>query len=203
MSLIVHNAYRYPLSKQREVHDVLMANCTKIITNTVNAVVPRMVSKLGSTPREKWIDVLNDQMITALPKGLRKRVTKFSEKYSTERFVRTYLMEYHRYSSVYPSQYPIVDTVTSWAYTWDTEYGYVVLFLALGVTPEAMTEGLDDVLEPYSYDGRVLETTHPTETPEQVAEKWEELVGESSLGMVGATAQLDGLYERHVVFGLA
>lgn len=202
MSLVVKNAYRYPLWAQRTVHEVLRSNAEVATRELVDAAVKELRDDI-STQRDKRVKSLSKLMFPSMPKS---RVSAWTCRRAevdddTERFTRFYLLDYHKFVEAEVKTWPLIDTVLSWTYTWDTEHGYVVLHLPLAVSPERMTAGLGELAEPFSYDGRCGETDSETVDADTVASTWDRVVGTSSMGYAGATARLAG-YELHQAFGL-
>lgn len=202
MSLIVHNAYRYPLDRQNEVHRAVMANCETVTTRLVDDAVRATLPRLEGHGLDTWFGVLSELMHPEMPRDLALRgVAHYRDADKPEQFVRAFLHQYHRYTAAYPSTNPVFDTVITWTYVWDDKHGYLCLFLPLGVRDDELVSGIGSFIEPYGYDGRTGETWHPSESPETVASAWERLVGMGSVGHAGATASLCG-YELSKVFGL-
>lgn len=202
MSLVVKNAYRYPLHAQRVVHEALRTNAEAVTRELVDAAVASM-SKEMPARRADRLSYAKGYMVPTMPKS---RVSDWTTRVAEsdddgEHFLRAYLLDYHRFVQSDVKTWPFIDTVMSWTYTWDTEHGYVVLHLPLGVSSEQMTSGLDAHVEPFSYDGRTGETNSATVGAADVAAAWDRLVGMNSIGYVGATARLEG-YELRQTFGL-
>ena len=203
MSLVVQNAYRYPLSDQKRVHTRLMFNCEKITTGLAEINAVELSKRLHDVDVSEWALRLNAMMHPKLPCSLGEaQLAHYASCGDKDLYVRRFMYEYHRFINAYPSTWPFLDTVITWAYTWDTNYGYVALFLPLGVSSTEMVSELNGIVEPYSYNGRVGETDHPSEPPEKVSDTWDALVGCSSIAHAGATASLGG-YELLKAFGLA
>lgn len=202
MSLVVKNAYRYPLWAQRTVHEVLRSNAETVTRELVDAAVEELRGDISSR-RDKRVKSLSELMYPHMPKD---RVSAWTRRRAevdddTDRFTRFYLMDYHKFVDAEVKTWPLIDTVLSWTYTWDTEHGYVVLHLPLKVSPERMTAGLGGLAEPFSYDGLFGETDSDTVDANAVKDAWDRVVGTSSMGYAGATARLAG-YELHQAFGL-
>lgn len=202
MSLVVKNAYRYPLHAQRTVHEVLRSNAEAITRELVDAAVAELSANI-SARRSERVKSLSALMMPEMPKN---RVSAWTKRRAetdddTDHFLRSYLLDYHKFVKSDVTTWPMIDTVLSWSYTWDTEYGYVVLHLPLTVTSERMYAGLGGLAEPFSYDGRSGETDSETVGANKVKDTWDRLVGMSSMGYAGATAELSG-YELREVFGL-
>jgi len=201
MSLVVKNAYRYPLASQRAVHEALRTNAEEITRDLVNEAVGELIDSIDAR-RENRIDSLAELMTPTMPKNrVSAWTTRRAEVDDTvEQFLRYYLLDYHHYVQSSVKTWPLIDTVLSWTYTWDTEYGCVVLHLPLTGDPAQMINKVPD-LEPFSYDGRSGETDSATMSADDVADTWDRLVGRHSIGYAGATARLEG-YELRAVFGV-
>lgn len=200
MSLVVKNAYRYPLWAQRTVHEVLRSNAEAVTRELVNAAVKELRDGI-SAQRDKRIKSLSKLMFPVMPKD---RVSAWTRRRAevdddVDQFLRSYLLDYHKFVQSEVKTWPLIDTVLSWTYTWDTEYGYVVMHLPVAVTAERMASGLGNLAEPFSYDGRSGETNSETVDADTVAGTWDRLVGMSSMGYAGATARLEG-YELSQAF---
>lgn len=199
MSLVVKDAYRYPLKYQREVHDAIRDNAEaatrKLVSDAVAslapAISPRRADRLASVRK-----IMEPQM----PEN---RVSHWTERLAehgdTEQFLRSYLLDYHKFVESSVTTWPFIDTVMSWSYTWDTRRGYVVFYTPVAVDAESLIQGLGEIIEPFSYDGRSGETDSETVRASTVARTWERLVGMHSMGYVGATAKLSG-YELKETF---
>lgn len=202
MSLVVRNAYRYPLAQQQAVHKAVMANCETVTKKLVDDAVQELLPHLSGHSPDAWLDVMHDLMDPKMPRKLSTRATRYYLNADKPgQFVRAFLHQYHRYTDAFPSTWPFVDTCVSWTYVWDSEHGYICLFLPSAVRAELLVSGLDEVVEPYGYDGRVGETDHPAEDPSNVAQTWDRVIGSGSPAYAGATACLSG-YELSAVFGL-
>ncbi|TXH11033.1 MAG: hypothetical protein E6R04_03575 [Spirochaetes bacterium] len=199
MSLVVHNAYRFPVSKQRDVHRQIMLNVEALIKRLVDDKVEMLVPRLRGQSTSTWFDLLNQRMWVKLPPELSRRIRVVSNR--EEDFIRAFLREYTRYLVGNPSQDAFVIDV-SWTYMFsDDGFTYMMIFPPSGRYLPEIVLGLDDVLEPYSYDGRVDETDHPTEDEDTVKATWERVIGDTSPSYVGATARLEG-YELARAFRL-
>lgn len=210
MSLVIHNAYRFPIAEQRAVHDALMSRCVEKTTETVNLFTERLTHHIFQLQPHEWKAELDARMVPEMDTtrrvqrdldGILRRANK-SDDVNTYRdmYVRTYLLHYTRQIMANPSTWPMYDIGISWSYTWDRDYGYVSLYLPAEIKPEQMVEGID-VLEPFSYDGRVGETDHPTDPADEVAATWDRLAGRAAMSFVGASANLSG-FEQMKAFGL-
>jgi len=200
VSLVVKNAFRYPLGAQRTVHDVIRSNAETVTRELVDAAVASLSPDISPRRAERLKSVRN-LMEPRMPKN---RVCHWTERMAEhgddEQFLRSYLLDYHKFVESSVSTWPLIDTVMSWSYTWDTQYGYVVFHLPLSVDTDRLIQGLGGVTEPFSYDGRSGETDSETLKASTVARAWERLVGMHSMGYVGATAKLSG-YELKESFG--
>lgn len=211
VSLVVNNAYRFPIQAQRYIHTALMSRCVEKTTETVNLFTERLTHHVSAVSPDEWKAELDGRMdpsreVTVRAErdldGIVRRANNHDGDVGTyrERFVRTYLMYYTRQIMANPSTWPMYDIGISWSYTWDGEYGYVALYTTAEIKPEQMVEGIA-VLEPFSYDGRVGETDHPTIPADEVARTWDKLVGYGAMSFVGASASLSG-FEQKQAFGL-
>lgn len=201
MSLIVKNAYRYTLVDQRAVHDVLMRNAASKTSELVSAAVASLDAQVGNL-RDEWVAQLTEHMMPSMPK---KRVSRTTERLlesgaTRGRFLRAYLLDYHRFVEADVTTWTLIDTVMSWTYTWDEEFGYVVLYLPLEVSKKDIVKGAKKLMEPFDYDGRTGMTNNRNMSAEEVSQAWDRVVGNSSPGFVGATARLGG-YELAKAFG--
>ena len=200
MSLVVKNAYRYPLRSQREVHDAVRTNAETITRELVNTAVASLSPDV-SFGRSERLESVRKLMEPRMPKN---RVSPWTERVAEignkEQFIRAYLLDYHKFVESSVSTWPFIDTVLSWTYTWDTRHGYVVMHLPVAVDAERLVDGLDGITAPFSYDGRSGETDSTTVKAATVARAWDRLVGMNSMSFAGATAKLSG-YELKQVFG--
>lgn len=203
MSLVVKNAYRYPLALQRTVHEVMHTNALTVTREQVDAGVESMVESVGVRRGER-LSAAKEYMVPSMPgKRVSRRTQRMAESEDdVRRFLRSYLLDYHLFVRSDVKTWPLIDTVLSWSYTWDTEYGYLVLHLPIGVSPSHMVSGTGGLLEPFSYDGRCGETDSATVDAEEVRAVWDRVVGMNAMCDVGATAQLSG-YMLNKAFGLA
>lgn len=201
MSLNVHNAYRFSLARQSEVHATLMSNCEKLTTSLAKEMIRSLTAHLDGLPREEWTGELLSRMSPSIPKELVERRAQYAVmEGNKDELVRGFLHDYHKYVNSYPSTWPYYDTVTTWTYVWDRNYGYVVLFLPVGVEPDAMVDGISE-LEPYSYFGGTGETNSTKDSADTVRSVWESIIGNDSVGHAGATASLSG-FELQRAFGM-
>lgn len=210
MSLVVNNAYRYPLQAQRYVHSALMGRCVEKTAETVNLFTERLLHHVLSLPPSEWKAELDRHMSPDMEHTKRsqrdldsiiRRATGRGDISSfRERFVRTYLKHYTTQIMNNLSTWPLYDIGISWSYTWDSVHGYVTLYLPPEIASDDFIAGIA-CMEPFGYDGRCGETDHPTVPADEVAAVWDRLVGHSSMGFAGATARLDG-FERDKAFGL-
>lgn len=199
MSLVVKNAFRYPLSMQRTVHDVIRSNAEAVTRELVDAAVASLSPGI-SPRRSERLKSVRKLMVPRMPE---ERVSRWTERLAEhgddEQFLRSYLLDYHKFVESSVSTWPFIDTVMSWSYTWDIEHGYVVFHIPVAVDVASLVQGLGGLAEPFSYDGRSGETDSETMSATKVARIWERVVGVHSMGYVGATAKLSG-YELKEAF---
>jgi len=210
VSLVVNNAYRFHIQAQRYIHTAPMSRCVEKTTETVNLFTERLTHHIFQLQPSEWKAELDEHMDPKMDTTKRvqrdldsilRRANK-NDDVSTYRdlYVRTYLMHYTQQIMANPSTWPMYDIGISWSYTWDGEYGYVALYTTAEIKVGQMVEGIA-VLEPFSYDGRVGETDHPTVPADEVARTWDKLVGYGAMSFVGASASLSG-FEQKQAFGL-
>lgn len=200
MSLVIHNAYRFPITDTRRVNDVIQENVKALTAHIVNEMAPLLADHIRDTDRSAWRALCRAWVDTAIPKKLPMRRLEFGVK-DAEHFARAYLYEYDKWASVYVHTYRLFDTDFNWSFTWDTEHTYLVLYAPGNSFIEGMVAGLDDIMEPFSYDGRVMETNHPTLDADSVKDTWERVIGDGSMSDVGANARLSG-FEKEKAYGL-
>lgn len=211
MSLVVNNAYRFPIQAQRYIHTALMSRCVEKTTETVNLFTERLTHHIFQLQPSEWKAELDEHMDPKMDTTKRvqrdldsivRRANNHDGDVGTyrERFVRTYMMYYTRQIMANPSTWPMYDIGISWAYTWDQTHGYVTFYLPPEITVEDFIEGVS-CLEPFGYDGRVGETDHPTVPADEVAAVWDKLVGRQAMSFAGAGARLEG-FEQMQAFGL-
>lgn len=205
MSLTVTNAYRYRVDKQRLVHRSVMSNCEKVTRRLVDDAVAALSPRLDPSSPETWIATLSDLMTPAMPDEFRTSRCEMYLRHSAanpDLIIRAYLYDYRAWTSVRPGAWPFYDTLNTWSYAWDDQgYGYLMLFLASGVQPSELTEGLHWVLDPFNCYGVTGETDNPTLTYEEVHRTWETVLDGSAPSYAGATASLEG-FELYRAFGL-
>lgn len=194
MSLVVAHAHRFPLSAQQQVHDRVYANVAKITAALVEGYVSELCAKIGNATPDLWYGVLSRELYPHKPDDLgSRRIDMYRGRDTPELFTRAYLYEWNRWADVYVSEWRMFDTALSWSYIWDSTHGYLTLYSVLGVDPADMTAGLDGVIEPFSYDGRVMETDSVTVPADEVKRTWDRLLDDprgGSMAAAGAAASL-------------
>lgn len=192
MSLVVNNAFRYPLSAQRTVHEVIRSNAEAVTRELVDAAVASLSPDI-SPRRSERLKSVRKLMEPRMPEDrVSHWTTRVAEHGDDDQFLRSYLLDYHKFVESSVSTWPFIDTVMSWSYTWDARRGYVVFHIPVAVDAARLVQGLSGVAEPFSYDGRSGETDSETVKASTVARTWERVVGMHSMGYVGATAKLSG-----------
>lgn len=200
MSLVIHNAYRFHLADTRRVNDAIQENVKVLTAQIVNDIAPALVNHIENRDELLWLSLCRKWTYPSMPKKMPMRRLRL-RKGDADYFARAYLYEYDKWSSVYVHTHRLFDTDFNWSFTWDTTHTYLVLYAPGNSYVEGMIIGLDDVLEPFSYDGRVMETDHPTLDAEIVKATWERVIGNSSMSNVGANARLSG-FEKEKAYGL-
>ena len=127
MSLVVHNAYRFPIAEQRAVHDALMSRCVEKTAETVNLFTERLTHHIFNLPPSEWKAELDDHMDPKMDTTKRvqrdldsilRRANKNDDvNVYRDLYVRTYLMHYTRQIMANPSTWPMYDIGISWAYS--------------------------------------------------------------------------------------
>lgn len=200
MSLVVHNAYRFHLADTRRVNDAIQENVKVLTAQIVNDIAPALVRHIQDRDALLWLSLCRKWTYPSMPKKMPMRRLRL-RKGDADYFARAYLYEYDKWASTYVHEHRLFDTDFNWSFTWDTEHTYLVLYAPGNSLVEGMITGLDDVLEPFSYDGRVMETDHPTLDADIVKSTWERVIGYGSMSDVGANARLSD-FEKQKAYGI-
>lgn len=103
MSLVVANAYRYPLREQAVVHRRIMENIVAVTKETVNNAVTEFTNHLrdkgmSDGTLDQWIDAMNHWNRVTLPEPYAGRVTRIAgvRKDDASWFARVYLFHLHK-----------------------------------------------------------------------------------------------------------
>lgn len=200
MSLVIHNAYRFPIEDTRRVNDVIQENVKELTAKIVNDIAPALVRHIENRDELLWLSLCRKWTYPSMPKKMPMRRLKL-RKGDADYFARAYLYEYDKWASAYVHEHRLFDTDFNWSFTWDAAHTYLVLYAPGNSLVEGMITGLDDVLESFSYDGRVMETTHPKYRANTVKKIWERVIGDESMSDVGANARLSD-FEKQKAYGL-
>ena len=105
MSTVISNAYRFPLHRQRDVHRALMSNCVKLTRELVNTYVPHLVQVIDGKDVEDWRSALDAAVKPTMYPVPERRIRTYGGS-DPERYVRAYLLHYHKFVFAYPSVSP-------------------------------------------------------------------------------------------------